>query len=259
MIPGLFITAPSRLLNPTLDQARIDAAIAEDPEAGRSEWLGLFRSDISQFLPDADLDRAVVPGRRELPYLPGCNYAAFADPSGGRHDAMTLAISHPEKAVFAHAEGRRVVLDRLVVQAPPFDPEATVQRFAETLRGFGLRSVTGDRYAAEWVATMFSKYGIRYEASDLDKSAIYVEALPLFAQGQVELLEVPQLATQLRMLERRPRPGGKGDVVDHPPRGNDDAANSACGALWLASKVRIERRTAPVKVADPYFWDTGTS
>ena len=65
MTRGLFVMAASRLLNPTLDAARIEAEIAEDPEAGRSEWLGLWREDIAQFLADELIDRAIIPGRRE--------------------------------------------------------------------------------------------------------------------------------------------------------------------------------------------------
>lgn len=242
MISGLFIKASTDLLNPTLDRAVIEAAIADDPEAGRSEWLGEFRSDVSDFLEDELIDRAIQAGRHELPHLIGTNYVPFCDPSGGRHDAMVLAIAHPEAVEYAHAKGRKVVLDRLAIQAPPFEPEVVVQRFAETLRAFGLRTVVGDRYASEWVASMFRKYSVKYEPAELDKSQIYVELLPYFAQSQVELLDNKALETQLRMLERRPRAGGKGDVVDHPPRAHDDVANAACGALWLATNVRIEWR-----------------
>ena len=70
-------------------------------------------------------------------------------------------------------------------------------------------------------------------ASAKDASAIYIEALPVFAAHNVELLDVPKLITELRLLERRTRAGGK-DVVSHPPRGSDDVANSTCGSLWLA-------------------------
>jgi len=123
-----------------------------------------------------------------------------------------------------------------LIQAPPFDPEETTQRFTEVVRSFGIRTVSSDAYAAEWVSAMFRKYGVTVEAAGLDKSQIYIECLPLFAQGRVQMLDVQQLATQLRLLERRPRAGGKGDAVDHPPRGHDDASNSTCGALWLASR-----------------------
>ncbi len=81
--------------------------------------------------------------------------------------------------------------------------------------------------------------GFRYQVSELDKSAIYSEALPLFAQKRVELLDDRKLITELRLLERKPRAGGRGDSVDHPPRGRDDIANAACGALWQASLSKI--------------------
>lgn len=226
----LVIQAPGRVLNPTIDQGVIDQARTEDPVAARSEWDAQFRDDVSQFLDDEMIERAVKVGRRELPCLPRAAYAAFCDPSGGRHDAMTLGL--------AHKQGDKAVLDRLVVVAPPFDPELTVARFAESVRAFGLRAVTGDKYAAEWVSSAFQRYGVRYVPCELDKSGVYVEALPLFAQDRVELLDVPLLTTQLRLLERRPRAGGKGEIVDHPPRAHDDAANAAVGALWLASKLR---------------------
>jgi molybdate transport system substrate-binding protein len=37
----------------------------------------------------------VSPGRRELPPVTGAHYVAFADPSGGSADSMTLAIAQP--------------------------------------------------------------------------------------------------------------------------------------------------------------------
>jgi hypothetical protein len=264
MIRGLFIMAPSLLLNPTLDAERIEAEIAEDPEAGRSEWLGLFRADLAQFLDDELIDRAVSPGRRELPYVPREHYFGFIDSSAGRHDAMTLAIAHPEVARIARAEGTRLVLDRVLIESPPFEPEAVVQKFCEQARAFGLTSVTGDRFAGEWVTAAFRKYGIGYEPSALDKSAIYCEALPLFAQNRVELLDIPRLLTELRLLERRPRSGGKGDIVDHPPRAYDDAANAACGALWLASqksvRALVHGRSRPrqaITEYDEFNWRAG--
>jgi hypothetical protein len=228
--PVLVIQAGGPTLNPTINAGVIERARAEDPIAARSEWDAQFREDVSQFLPDDDIDAAIVDGRAELPYMPRTPYVAFVDPSGGRHDAMTLGIAHRDSDF-------RVILDRLVIQPPPFDPETAVQRFSETVRAFGLKAVTGDRYGAEWVSSSFAKYGLKYESAELDKSAIYIECLPLFTQSRVDLLDLPAMTTQLRLLERRPRAGGRGDAVDHPPRAHDDAANAACGALWLASKL----------------------
>lgn len=240
---GLFIQAPSLLLNPGLDAALIEAETAADPEAARAEWHGEFREQLSQFLEDELIDRAIVPDLRELPFVPKQSYFAFVDSSGGRHDAMTLAIAHPEVAQFASVPGTVLKLDRLLICSPPFTPEEVVQRFCEQVRGFRLSKVTGDRYAGEWVSTAFHKNEVAYEAAETDKSAIYAECLPLFAQGRVQLLDMPRLATELRLLERRPRAGGRGDSIDHPPRASDDAANAACGAIWLASQKSVRSLT----------------
>lgn len=229
MIRALYLKADSRLLNPTLDAGLVESAYADDPEAARSEWGAEFRSDISGFMSDELIDRAILARQHAVPFESGKSYFAFCDPSGGEHDAMTLAIAHQDSA-------GRVVLDKLVVQPAPFVPEATVERFCETLSAYGLNRVEGDRYAGQWVASMFLKFGVHYNASEWDRSQIYVEVLPLFTQGNVDLLDIPQLITELRLLERRPRPGGRGDVVDHPPRGRDDAVNSVCGALLRASR-----------------------
>lgn len=227
----LVIQAESRLMNPLLDQEMIDAELEADRESASSEWLGQFRSSTVQFLDDELIEAAIILGCHERPFGHH-DYYAFADPSGGRHDSFTLSISH--------RDGERVVQDHLSIQAPPFVPDEVVERYCEVLKSYGLASVTGDRYAAEWVSAAFSKHGISYTSVPKDKSGIYVETLPLFTARNVELLDIPKLETELRLLERRPRAGGKGDIVDHPPRATDDAANATCGSLWLAAQELVD-------------------
>lgn len=232
---GLYVQASTRVLNPTIGAETIDEALASDPEAARSEWLAEWRSDISEYLSDADITCAVQRGRRMLPRTSQFHYASFIDPSGGRHDAMTLAV--------AHREGQsRVVLDALKIFEPPFDVDSAVAAFAETLSAYGLSSAAGDRYGGEWVAQAFARYGISYLPSEHDKSVIYSSMIPLFGQGMVELLDIPRLETELRLLERKARPGGRGDNIDHGRNGHDDAANAACGALLLAANHPVDSR-----------------
>ena len=227
----LVIKAGGPVLNPTIDADVIQRARDEDPVAARSEWDAEFRPDIAAFLDEESIDAAVIGGRRELPPA-GHSYFGFVDPSGGRHDAMVLSI--------VHKDGGRVIQDLIVEESPPFVPDEVVTKFCEALKRFGLSSVTGDRYAAEWVSASFAQHGVSYHTADKDKSALYVESLPLFTASRLELLDSPTLVTQLRLLERRSRSGGKGDLVDHPPRGKDDVANATCGALWLAISESAE-------------------
>jgi hypothetical protein len=235
----LVIAATHQQLNPTIDPAVVARAMAEDPVAARSEWFGEFRSDVSQWLADELTDLALQPGRllrgsRQPP-------VAFVDMSGGRHDASVLAIAHAETNTKDAQRPPNLFLDHLHCVPAPHEPAAVVGLFVAALKDYKLHKVVGDRYGADWVSGAFSKAGITYESSELDKSGIYTEVLPLFAERRVELIPDKRLATELRLLERKPRTGGRGDSIDHPPRGHDDAANAACGALWLAS--RRQRRS----------------
>lgn len=232
---GLYIQATSRELNPTLDEEEIEAAMEDDPAAAQSEFLGLFRADLQGFLDDATVDGAIVTGRRELARAAAFKYAAFTDPSGGRNDAFTLAIVHQVPGKGDTPE--RLVLDAVRTVAPPFDPEIAVQTMAATLRDYGLDEVSGDQYAGEWPVSAFRKHNITYRPSDRSRSEIYLEMLPHFSRGAVELLDLPALRTQLLLLERRTRSGGR-DSVDHPRGAHDDIANSVCGALLMVAAKR---------------------
>lgn len=232
---GLYIQASSRDLNPTLDEEEITEAMQDDPAAAQSEFLGLFRADLQGFLDDTTVDGAIVPARRELAPAGGVRYAAFTDPSGGRADSFTLAIAHqvPKRG----EQPERLVLDAVRTVKPPFDPDQAVGTMAATLKDYGLSEVTGDQYGAEFVVSAFRKHGISYKPSERSRSEIYLELLPHFSRGAVELLDSPQLRTQLLLLERRTRAGGR-DSVDHPRGGHDDLANSVCGALLLVAGKR---------------------
>lgn len=215
--------AATRAMNPAIDQGVIDRAMKEDYTAAQAEWEGQFRADLETFLDYETIEAAVVPGRRELPRLPRVEYTAFADPSGGRQDAFTLSICHKEKS-------GKIVQDVLRCVKPPFDPGQVAAEFSQVLKDYGVRTVRGDRYAGAWVEAAFKENGIVYKAADKTKSDIYLEFLPLLAQGRVELLDNPAMIAEFRGLERRTRSGGK-DQVDHGPRGHDDLANAAAGAV----------------------------
>jgi hypothetical protein len=104
---------------------------------------------------------------------------------------------------------------------------------------YGLREVHGDRYSGQWVVEAFQKVGIWYRQTEQDKSVFYLALEPLFAQGKIEILDHPELSRELRLLERRPRSGGK-VIIDHPRGSHDDFANSlaiCCGAAARQSFI----------------------
>lgn len=224
--------APSKIMNPTIQERVIDKALKEDYAAAKAEWLAEFREDLSALLTTEMIEAAVVPGRWELLKIEHVDYLAFVDPSGGRQDSFTLAIAHMEER---DDDSKMIILDRLEERRPPFAPQNVVKEFSEILKRYGIYKVTGDRYAGEWVVQAFRDEEIDFENSQLNKSEIYLEFEPLLAGRAVELLNNKGLFNQLRSLERRTRSGGK-DSVDHPPGFHDDLANAAAGACVKASK-----------------------
>ncbi len=231
----LVCKAASRTMNPTLSQKVVDRAYERDPQAAAAEFGGDFRSDVFGFLSADLVDIAVDRGVLVRPPVPGVRYRSGADPSGGSKDSFCLAICHDE--------GNVVILDCLVEVRAPFNPTEATARMAAVLNQYGLKRTVGDRYAASWVVDAFAKVGISYQHSDRDRSACYLDTLPLFTAGRVRLLDNPRLVTQFVGLERRTSPSGR-DRVDHGVSGSDDTANAA--AIALSSKG-----AAPLTITHP--------
>lgn len=222
----LVVQGPSSLFNPRLDLGMIERATAADPEAAESEWGGGFRSDIDAFLSDDVIERAIDHARPlELPPR-NLRYTAFADPSGGRHDAFTLCIGHKE--------GESFVADVVRGTRAPFDPVEVARSYATLLKDYRLSKAFGDGYSAEWAVSAFKDCGIKYERADKNKSTLYLEALPLFTRGAIRIPDLPVLTRELRLLERQTHRSGR-DTVDHGRHGMDDFVNALCGCAAYAT------------------------
>jgi len=115
---------------------------------------------------------------------------------------------------------------------------------------YSIITVTGDAHAREWVAGTWRETGITYQQSELVKSEIYLETIPLFARGLVRLPDHSKLLRELRLLERQTHRSGR-DSVDHPRGQHDDFSNSCCGALHLVGRIAAYKR--PPFVA-PGIW-----
>jgi hypothetical protein len=217
--------AGTKFMNPTYPDAIINRLVKRDKVAFDSEYNAEFRSDVANFLSE-EIIRAAMK-HAPLPYDQTKSYYAFIDPSGGRSDSMTLAISHREE--------EKIVIDRVEETRAPFDPSSVVQQFSTLLKSYHVYEATSDRYAGVWPESAFSKEGVVLRMSELPASDLYLEFQPLMAMGRVELPNDERLCLQFQMLERRTRTGGR-DSVDHPPGLHDDMANSAAGAAYLAAQ-----------------------
>lgn len=219
-------TAPE--MNPTLSAGYL-ASMATDPAAYASEVGAEFRTDVSALLTPEALAECVMTGVHEREPEPGVRYTSFADvASGSGKDAFAVAI--------AHRDGSRGVLDAVRAWEPPFNPHDVMGEAAALLARYRLHETTGDRFAGGFVVDGFLGHGVTYRLSERDRSALYVDLVPLVNADRVRVLDDAALLKELRGLDRRRGTTGR-DRVDHRPGAHDDRANAAAGALTLAARV----------------------
>jgi len=242
----LVVKGDTRTFNPTFDAKIIERQIASDPQLYRAEYLSEWRDDLSTFISRELLEASVDVGVLVRRPIDGVKYFAFTDASGGLSDSFTLAIGH-------HAKDGCVTLDLLFEKRPPFDPYAVTEEIVKLLKTYHCAVVVGDSYAAKWVSEAFVKAGVMYRKSDLDRSAIYLNVLPLFMSGRARLIDSPRLVTQFAGLERRTFPTGR-DRVDHGRAGHDDLCNAAAGALVLASRTPAQK----IPMVGASWWSKNT-
>jgi hypothetical protein len=228
----LVVQGGTRDFNPTIDQRLIDDALADDPEAATAEWLGQFRNDLEAFITREVVEQAVRTQPLELPYDKQHRYFGFVDPAGGGQDEFTIAIGHKE--------GDDTIVD--VIRARRGIPAELTAGYAELLKSYGIRKVTGDKYAGSWPGDEFNKHGIKYTPSEKPKSGLYLDLLPALNSGRVEIPPDDRLVNQLIGLERRTARGGR-DSIDHSPGSHDDRANVIAGLVSTkaASSYDLEK------------------
>jgi hypothetical protein len=223
--------ASSLVMHPGLDREEIAAASEDDPEGAKAEWEGLFRSDLESYVSMEVLDAVTSPGVTERPRLSEVAHYAFLDAAAGSgKDSFVAAVAHLEPR---DGGAPFVVLDAVREVRPPFDPVGVTAELARFLRSYGVTVAQSDRYAGAWVSESFARCGVQVVQDAEPKSALYLSALPVLTGRRCELLDLPKLRAQFASLERRRRAGGR-DVVDHPPGGFDDVANSVAGVLASA-------------------------
>jgi hypothetical protein len=240
--------AATTVMNPSIPQAEVDAALEEDPEKNKAEYLAQFRSDLESFVGIEVINAVTVQGRYELPPEVVKNPIAFIDVSGGAADSHTAAIA------FKNADNVAVLAALLEKQGG--NTEGVVQDFVALLRRYGVSTFWSDHYAKDWVRDAFARHGVELRYSTLNRSELYLELLPALRSGQVELLDLPKLRNQLQSLERSTTRTGR-DSVNHPPGAHDDLINAAAGALVMAAAADRNKITWTLATGNS-LWSSGS-
>jgi hypothetical protein len=136
----------SATMNPALPAKVVERALKKDPARAKAEYLSIWRDDTSDFIQMDILGSATDFGVRERSPIPGVSYHAFTDAAGGTgKDSFSICLAHRES-------NGVVVIDFLRERLPRFVPAAVVREYAEILKLYGVKSVTGDRYSSGWNA-----------------------------------------------------------------------------------------------------------
>jgi hypothetical protein len=204
----LVVKGTTLQFNPLFDAKIIARQLAADPQLYGAEYNSEWRDDLATFISRQLLEAAVDTDVIVRPPQPDVQYFAFDDPSGGAHDSYTLGIAHQDM------RSDDVLLDLLYERFAPLNPDEVTTEIAALLREYRCTEVTGDDYGKRWVSDAYNRIGITRRKSDLDRSGIYLNVLPLFASGRARLLDNQRLIGQFANLERRTFPSGK-DKIDH--------------------------------------------
>ena len=240
--------APSATMNPLLPVNVVEKALADDPARARAEYFSEWREDVVDFIPLDVIEDATDWRIRERPPQPSLKHVAFTDAAGGTgQDSFSLCI--------AHRDGDALFVDVIRERKPRFVPAAVVAEYVELLRSYGIREVSGDKFAGGFHADEWKRNGILYKPSERTTSENFLAALPLLLSGRARLLDNETLRRQLAGLERRVSVMGR-ESVTHGTEASahDDVAAAACGALVLASKRKQVLRIGTIDVDGRITW-----
>ncbi len=84
--PTLVWQADTKSMHPTISDAFLKRKYEEDEAAASAEYGANWCDDIADFVSQEAALAVTAVGRSELPPMPGVQYAAFCDPSGGVRD-----------------------------------------------------------------------------------------------------------------------------------------------------------------------------
>lgn len=218
--------APSLTMNPTLSEARIAKAIADDPDRGRAEYEAEWRVGVAAAFDPVLIDQAIRNDPLILPPQAGVRYGGGVDVSGLGEAEFAWTV--------AHWEGGRIVMDLLNGRGRRWlrgvNLEGAVKACCDDMRRYGITEVLGDRYGGEWPPEAFRREGMGYRVAEKPKSDLYLELVPLFLAGKIEIPADPDLIRQLKLLQRRTGSQGK-DVIEKPKGSHDDRANALAVAV----------------------------
>lgn len=257
----LVIQGSSKTFNPSLS----DEFLAQELEVmGESYFAREYRAEFQDASASAyaaeSIESCVIPGRTELPYQQGTSYVGGIDPAGlspntQYADDWVSGVGHVKDGIVVMDALRSWTADREARRRS--DPDTALAETVELFKRYHVRKIIGDRYSGAWIEPRLKAAGFEFVYAGMNKSDAFLELVPAINSQRVELLDHPELISQLKSLERK-RGGGNKDKIEHP-KGHgrrDDLAN--VGAL-LALALNQSMVTRTFRLSDVRIGGTRTS
>jgi hypothetical protein len=223
--------------NPIISRKKLVQIRKRDPEAFPRESLAQTLISASAWLSQANIDRAIQPGRLSLAPVKGIDYVAALDPAF-RNDSFAFTIVHHDAKV-------GIVQDYIQYWEPqpgePLKPGVILDEIKATLDRYGLSSTYSDQYQLESLQQLASDRGFTingYDFTGVSKSKICVGFKISLDQGRIELLDHELQKDQLLKLQRQVLQAGNIRIAA-PPGKHDDLAM----VLMLACRIVIWMKT----------------
>ncbi len=239
--PGstLVVHAPTRALNPSFPQSRIDEIRAESPDVAAREYDAQWVEAETSFLPAITVQSAI---RAEPLIRPGRATVAAMDPATRGND-WTLAVSWADQVQREGAFANRVTVAGVWrwqgSRKAPLSPKATLGEIANILRPYGVSTIAVDGWSFDALNDHAQAVGLRLERNE-DRDAPYFTLRTLLANGLIELPPDATMRQDLLSVRQRSTAGG---IKVHLPKTADgrhcDFAPSVALAAHRAERLGV--------------------
>ncbi|MDB4987837.1 MAG: hypothetical protein JWN04_3015, partial [Myxococcaceae bacterium] len=226
----LVVHAPTRALNPSFPQSRIDEIRLESPDVAAREYDASWVDADSAFLPAVCIDAAI----RESPMVrPGTAFHAAMDPAT-RGNSWTLAVGW----TVTSSDGLET---RVVIagcwqwtgsKSAPLSPRATLAEIATVLAPFGAQRIHVDGWSFDSLREHASAVGLTLEQHTGGADQAYARLRTLLANGLIELPPHPIMRQDLLSIRQRATASG---VKIHLPKTADGRHCDFAPSIALAS------------------------
>lgn len=208
--PGttLVVHAPTRALNPSFPQERIDEIAKEDPDTAAREYGAQWVDAESAYLAAILVDAAM---RREPLVRAGRAPSAAMDPAT-RGNSWTLACGWADRPKAPETEMTRVTIagawQWTGSRQAPLSPRETLGEIAGILRPFGVRRIYVDGWSFDALQDHARAVGLHLVQHTGDREQPYQTLRTLLGNGAVELPPHPVMRADLVAVRQRATAGG---------------------------------------------------